>query len=275
MHPKIIAGRLIWIPVRRDRHYLAMSAREMIVSENYFRQVINSISDNQIQFCCSLIQYFLKGPSGKSVFMDFLLDGSDVVEDAMPDWVQNGWKRKISTNARLFGMVRLIHYICCLPSTDPKAKDLFEDVFGSVQEFNAVIVDLLNRVDMYENVMAKNSKKQHMSCFDLVDFDDKESEFEQTDCVIDECADELMPSNQTPTQVFLYTLLDKLDAATDVTMQKVVYINVKVKKKLRNIMVFRQVLCCLSTRLMFDPLPVKVDSYANILLLLVCVPDHT
>ena len=104
---KISSGRLIWIPAQKCQTYINMSTREMLLSQGEFRKSFGSIADNQIQFACSLLQYFLKDTNGSSVFMQYMLDAVDLIEDFMPEWKKKGWKRKISSYAIFPAMLRL------------------------------------------------------------------------------------------------------------------------------------------------------------------------
>ena len=191
-----------------------MSTREMIISESNFRGMFSSIADNQIQFCCSLIQFFIKDQSGKSKYMSFKLDGADLIEDAMPEWKQRGWHRKISAYAIFPAMVRLLEYVCQLQETDPSAVELFQEVFGSVQAFYEVIVDLLRRVEKFEQLMSLKMKKAQMSCTTLLDYEDGD---------IDN--DSVKGGQANPKESeFLHILLDSLLSAPDLEVHKTVSI---------------------------------------------------
>ena len=120
-----------------------------------------------------------------------------------------------------------LSYVSELPTTDPVAKDLFADVFGSIESFDFVIHELLLKVDEYEQIMSKQTKKPTMPLLDLLEDD-------IFDEVTDADSGQTEHEQLTPVADFLDKLLVKLQTCSALEAQKVVSA-FEVKKEMKGL----------------------------------------
>ena len=73
------------------------------------------------------------------------------------EWSGAGLQQKILSYTSMLAMARLLEYIT-LECADPRAKDLFYEVFGCMEDFDESFGKMLNKMQIKEAVMAKSRK---------------------------------------------------------------------------------------------------------------------
>ena len=144
--PKISDGRVAMVVVSPDPVYRDMDIVSSMDIEEDFNSMMTS-SSNQIAFAASLTCFFLRTSNGPSPFHTYLKESAQSVVTHMPHWTS---KRKIKTYA-IFGAIVRVLKKKVDDSKDSEAEDLFQHLFGDVDNFDRVIFhEILSSVDIVE-----------------------------------------------------------------------------------------------------------------------------
>ena len=152
-------GRVAWLPVTRDENYINQDIGDNIDEEELFLRQLQS-NDNFLAVLVSMTKFFVKPSADEPApFQKFRKDSARAVATLCPKWTIRGLKRKVKTYAVPGAMLRLLKQMIDELGSR-RSLELFESCFGSIEEFDKMLQkEMFQKVDMYEEIMSKNTER--------------------------------------------------------------------------------------------------------------------